>query len=259
VPGDALVAACGRLDLSAAIETIAGFMTPEARQAAKAAVGRDIAPAFGKQAMPAVIDAIGPDWGLWLTPPASAEAPLPELVAAVRIRHSDDPRHEVTKAVSGALNLAASAMRFMYNAGHADQLTLEAETRDGVEVRHFAGDKAFPPGVRPAFGLKGGYLVITSSPEAVFRFAPPPLPAVGAAPAETPMLRVSAPAVRAYLARHEGPLSKLLAELGGKPAAEARQFLQFVAGNLAPFDRLEVTSNAPKDVLTVRVRLHFTK
>ena len=58
-----------------------------------------------------------------------------------------------------------------------------------MTVKVFSQDKLFGPGVRPAFALKDGFLLVASSPEAIARFGAHDLPAVSKT--ETPLLRLS--------------------------------------------------------------------
>ena len=77
----------------------------------------------------------------------------------------------------GRLLIAVALLLFVKTqtkAGEKDYLQRgEEKLNDKVEIKYLANDKAYPPGLQPAFALKGGYLVLASSPEAIRRFTPP--------------------------------------------------------------------------------------
>ena len=55
---------------------------------------------------------------------------------------------------------------------------LKSVMQGKVEVKYFTNDKLFPPGFQPACALKDGFLILTTSPDAVLAFR------AGAAPGE---------------------------------------------------------------------------
>ena len=68
------------------------------------------------------------------------------------------------------LHLFATLAVLDHNLKNKDVTALKKEMQDGVEVHYFVNDQRFPPGFRPAFAAKDGYLLLASSPEAVRRF-----------------------------------------------------------------------------------------
>src|SRR5207253_5587155 len=132
---------------------------------------------------------LGPEWAVWLTPPAKGTW-VPEWTAAVRVEDG-----ETARVVAQAVDAAAQLVRVDHNRKHADPIDLGEETRDGVTVK-FLTSKAFPSGFRPAFAVRDGYLVVSGSPDGVRRFKPK------SSGADAPVLRLSAARLREYLGQH---------------------------------------------------------
>lgn len=249
VPDDAIFATCGRVELPKLIGAVGAFLSADARKEMTDRIAKSLGPVFGKDRLPAVLNGVGPDFGVWVTPPAgAAKTWVPGVTAAVKVR-ADAAKFDLPKAVLQACELAAQFVRVTYNTGHDDQIELAEETRGGVTVKHLANDAAFPPGFRPAFGFRGDYLVVATTPDLVFRFAPPK----GAFTGAPPVLRLSATAARAYLLAHGGGLAKYLG--GEKPAKD----LADLAAVLELFDRVEVRATAGGGTLGLSVVVDFAK
>jgi hypothetical protein len=257
VPDDALVAVAGRVDGLALARVVEEFLTPEARQAVRAGLEASIVPALGRELWPDVAASLGPDWGAWAVAPSASEGPIPRLTAALRIRPG--PKAEaVSRAILNALHTLSLLFRLDYNAKHADQVTLEEMRADGVEVKYLVNDKGFPPGVRPAYAVKGGYLVVSGSPDAIRAVAPPAAAAEVAG--EVPYLRISFRHWRAYLKTHRDAIAMMVAGKGGqKPEAVADQIDKVVSG-LEGVDRLEMAhEQVSEDAVHLRLRVRLEK
>jgi hypothetical protein len=249
VPSDAAVAVCGRADVPKLLKAVGAFLPEAARRDVVDHVARTIGPVFGKDKLPAVLRGIGPDFAAWATlPHAGAKTWVPEVTAVVKLRKDPDTGTDVPKAVAQAVELGAQLARVSYNQSHDDQIELSEETRDGVTVKFLASDKFFPPGVRPAFALRGDYLVLASSPDLVFRFAPP----APGTKADAPLVRVSASRIRAYVLAHA---DKAAGFLGREPAKDLAQ----LAAVLEVFDRFDLRTTATGGIWRFTANFDFAK
>jgi hypothetical protein len=238
IPADALVAVAGRFDVDRLSSVVQSFLSEDGKNGLKA-TSDGIAPVIGKDTLPKVAKGVGPDWGLWLTAPGNGEKPpMPVATFALRVRPAGSTDDTVGDAIVSGLDFAAQLLRVEYNKNHDDQFTLATEKHDGGSVKVLTNAAALPPGVRPAYGLRGDFLVIASNPEAVKRFTPPAKDAMGSA---APLMRVSAVKLREYLATHRTRLSELVGKwTGEKPADIEKGFADF-ATVLELFDTMELT------------------
>src|SRR5205085_21794 len=92
----------------------------------------------------------------------------------------------ILKGVQIAAGLAVAD----YNLKNPDDpIRVDAIQQGKITIKVLTHPKLFPPGFRPAFAIKDGFLLIASSPEAITRFAPrDPSPA---AKGEATLLRLS--------------------------------------------------------------------
>jgi len=124
-------------------------------------------------------------------------------------------------------------------------------------IRFLANDKAFPPGFRPSFALKGGYLLLATSPDAIKAFRPPtdsPKPG-----GDVPFARFSGTSARAYLLAHREPLAKFLSDAGAGPEKEVLTHLDQFAAVLELLDRAEVLSRGDGTTTRLLVRVRLAK
>jgi hypothetical protein len=248
-PPDALFAVAGRIDPVALLEALGDFQTKEARDALNEALERTLGAPVGKDFVREVLPALGPDWGLCLVAPSGTDkGPLPHGLLAVRLRPDKGADEAVLSAVDFYARLAAMNFR---NPGKA--VALRSLRQDRTEVKYLAGEGAFPPGVQPAYALKDGYLVFASSPEAVSHFG---AASAGKPSGEVPLLRLSAKALREYLAERRDALVPLAAEKNGLSKEEAGRRLDGLVAGLRLLDRVEVSqsSEAGRLSLTLRVQ-----
>lgn len=242
-PEDALFAAAGRVDVAALYEVLALFLTREARRQFEDELDRALGAALGKDVIKELLPALGPDWGVCVAaPPAGGKAWAPRLVAAVKVARgpSDDP---VDEAVLGGVTAAAQLLVLTHNKKPSNRpIRLRSEMQGSVKVRYLDGEGALPPGLRPAFALKAGFLVVAGDPAQVRSFE------LGQAPAGdgVPLLRVSYKAWRAYLKERREPLAAALAKAHGLSAAEAARRLDALRGGLELIDRAELRQSASR-------------
>ena len=248
IPVDALVAATGRLSVPKMLDAIGSFLPPAEREKLLAGLTDGLGPLVGRDRLPGVLAGLGPDWAVWLAAPTT-DSWVPEWTAAVRVADGDTAR-----AVGQAVDAAAQLIRVDHNRKHADPIDLGEETRDGLTVK-FLTSKAFPPGLRPAYAVRDGYLVLAGSPDAVRRFKLPS----PAGSADVPVLRVSAARVRDYLGRHKRAVAEAVAKGSNRPVADVEKELGDLAAALEAFDRIEVTQSAADGTVRVAVRVEFVK
>ena len=255
IPDDALLAVAGRQKVSELVEWLGGFLPEDGRRAVRGAVGQTLGPVIGRERLPLVLDALGPDWGLWVEPPRADAGVLPVPVFALEVQSAGPRGAEAAKALAGAVDYAFQTARVMHNAAHPDQLDLNEEKDGDAAIKSLAGDKVFPPGVRPAFALKEGFLLLASDPAAIRRFRRP------AAEGSTDVLlaRSSLTSVRAYLEAKATSLTKFLADRSATPPAEVARQLREVAEALELFDRIDVLARPRGRTVHLAVRLKMAK
>ena len=257
IPDNALFAIAGRFKASDLIETIGSLAPGDGSNPIKAAAEQLLGPVFGKDKLPHVLDALGPHWALWAEAPPANGGFLPVLVAAVQIDNSGPKGKEAAREIARAVGFGFNAARVAYNAGHADQIEL-VETEDGdVVITSLVNEKAFPPGFRPSYAFKAGYLVVSTSPDAIQRFQEPK--ANPAARSEATLARFSGTAAREYLQTHRERLAKFLASAGrGEEKDLAKQFEQALAV-LELVDRMEVFTRGGDTGIRIGAKFTFAK
>ena len=114
------------------------------------------------------------------------------------------------------------------------------EEKDGDTVIKSLSGQAFPAGVRPCFALKDGYLVLSTSPDAIKAFKAPtgePKPGVACRWA-----RFNATAARDYLTTQRPGTAKLLsaAWCGRREDARAWSNSPCLAAVLEPVEKVEL-------------------
>ncbi|MCI0461378.1 MAG: DUF3352 domain-containing protein [Gemmataceae bacterium] len=249
-PKDSIFTAAARVDVPALFEAIGEFLTPEARKAIaddlQNKLGLPLNHALTKQILPT----LGPDCGLCVLPPEGKQD-RPQVLVALRVRPGSGPV-PADRSLMQMLQLFAGLAVFEHNLKNKEPMHLKKETQEGVEVHYFSGKK-FPPGVRPAFALKGGYLLLASSPEAVRRFAAEagPLPDGPSAP----LVRLSLQRLSRVLADRREPLLDFLMARTGLPREQAAERLEGFLSLLGLFDRVEVTQRTEGGRIDWVVRL----
>jgi hypothetical protein len=251
-PKDALFIAAGRLPLQPIADAGGEFLTSDGRKEVQEALARSVGAFLGRDVLSAVLQNVGPDWGVCLAPPTSGDKSwLPTLTAVLRLRAGGTI--PVEQRVLDALDLLARLSVVTYNTHRPDQIRYRMVAQDGVDVRVLENDQGFPPGLQPAFAWKDGFLVLASSPEAVRRFRAPkgdPPPS-----AEVPLVRIALSGWTNYLRNYREPLATFLADAHGLPPGEVQKRLSHLLGTLELFDILEVTQRTGAGQAAVSVRL----
>jgi hypothetical protein len=252
IPDDTLIAIAGRFRAAELIETLGSLVPDKGKNALKAAVEQHIGPIVGKDKLPLVLAALGPDWALWAMAP-NGTGYLPTAIAAVEVSGNG----EAGRVLLDALDYGFRTARVSYNSGHPDQIEVQ-ETRDGdVIIRSLVNDKGFPTGFRPSFALKGGYLLIATSPDAIKAFRAPtdkPRPS-----GDVTLVRYSAAATRSYLLANRTRLAKFLSDTGNGDEKELLKQLDQIIGILEPLDRVELITSGETDGIRLAVRVKFVK
>src|SRR5207247_529983 len=139
-----------------------------------------------------------------------------------------------------------------------DRLSFRVETQGKVEVKSFANEAGFPPGLQPAFALQDGYLVLASSPETIRRFANASLgKAVAPGAGEVPLLLVSVKEFRRFLKHRREAVVVFVADRNQISKEEVSNRLDKLLGSLEFVDRLELLqrSGGPgQATLTLRLK-----
>ncbi|MCI0701783.1 MAG: hypothetical protein L0241_11925 [Planctomycetia bacterium] len=256
IPDNAMLAVAGRVKANDLIDFLASVVpTEKDKPGVRETIEQTLGPIVGKDKLPLVLDALGPDWGIWITAPEKG-ATVPVLVGAVRVQGEGQKGEDAAKALVGAIDYGFQTARIAYNATHKDQIELREEKDGDVVIKWLSGE-AFPPGFRPCFALKNGYLLVSTSPEAIKSFrAPAAEPKAGG---EVPLVRFNAVATRDYLTTHAPKLAKLLAGVG---AGEEKTLLEQIGGLAAilePVDKVELLTSGNATGLKVMLRVKIVK
>ena len=238
IPDDALFALAGRLDLPRVLSLGKTFLSELGSKGLQDSIDKQIAPAVGKDAFPDLLKSIGPDWGVWLTPPGKAsKGTLPDLTVALRVRAADSKDNAVGDAVKLGLSFAFQMFRVEYNRTHDDQFALREIRDDGGPIQHLENAKLLPAGVRPAFAQRGDFFLLASSPDSIQRFAPKK-----EAPKadDAPFLRIGLKPLEQYLRTHGEDVAKAFAGLTGKSIADVLKEFRELQQIIELFDNLEV-------------------
>lgn len=257
IPDDALFAVAGRFEWDKFAAAVQSFLSDDARAGLKKVSDDVLAPVVGKDTLPTVKSGVGPDWGVWFTPPAKGDAsPLPAVTFALRVRPAGGKDDTVGQAIVSGLDFAVQLFRVEYNKTHADQFKLdEDKTADG-SIKYLKNDTALPAGVRPAYGLRGDYFVLASSVEAVKRFTPP---GADAAVKDAPLLRLNARSLAGYLTNHGSELADAVAVWTGEKSDTLKADLTDYATFLEVFDALELHHAGDGNRMTLSVRAKMTR
>lgn len=252
IPENALAAVAGRFQALELVNGLTAIAPANAPNSPRAALETLLGPVFGKDRLPQVLAALGPQWAAWIEPPGK-DAFLPTGVAAVQVDVSSPQGKAAAKDITRALGFGFNAARVAYNASHADQIDV-IETDDGTTS--LVNDKGFPAGFRPSFALKDGFILVATSPEPIRRFA---LPKTDSATGEATVLRVSGRGIRDYLQAHGEQLARFLAAAGHGPEDQFRTQFSPVASVLELIDRVDLVTRGDASGLRVTARLRLAK
>jgi hypothetical protein len=139
----------------------------------------------------------------------------------------------VDEAMLEAVHWWARAAVVGHNKLHPDALArIRPRVVDKTRVRVVEGLAA---GVLPTYGLRAGFLLVTTHPDEVGRFNP------GKPAGKTvPILRLSLTAYRDYLKTYREPLAELLAARDGTKKDDVLAHLDAVREVVGLFTRLDI-------------------
>lgn len=252
VPNDALFAIAGRMKASELLDAMGALTAAAGKPGFRDGFNAALGPIVGKDKLPKVLDALGPDFGAWVQPPAKGSS-VPVLVAAVRVK---DGATAEAKAALAALEFGFQSARVAYNAKHEDQMELTEEKDGEVVIRGLSGGP-LPAGARPCFALKGGYLLVASAPDAIRAFRAPAAEPKPGGP--VPVARFGATATRDYLTAHASTLAKFLSATGAGDAKALAEQLAALATVLEPFEKVELLAHGGTNGLRLALRATTTK
>lgn len=252
VPNDALFAVAGRMKASELLDALGSLTAAAGKPGFRDGFNAALGPIVGKDKLPKVLDALGPDFGAWVQPPVKGTS-VPVLVTAIRVK---DGATAEAKSALAALEFGFQSARVAYNAKHADQMELDDEKDGDVTIRVLSGGP-LPAGAKPCFALKGGYLLVASAPDAIRAFRAPAAEPKAGGP--VPVARFGATATRGYLTAHAGALAKFLSATGaGDEKALAEQLAAFAAV-LEPFEKVELLAHGDANGLRLALRATTAK
>ena len=103
--------------------------------------------------------------------PAAEGQPLPQALIALAVKPL--PKEApVDQGLYRAIQFFAGLALFDYNRKNTPPIRVSTVQQGAVEVKHLSHEHLFPAGFQPALALKGGYLLLATSPEAIARFQP---------------------------------------------------------------------------------------
>ena len=256
-PAHAMLAVSGRADFAAVVEVLGGFLPDDARQAVIKAIDGSVGAIFGREFAKEILPHLGPDWGLCVVAPPGGDW-FPHVLAALRVQTGRDG-DDADRKLLNAVNALTALLAFHSNGGKPGPSQQKLVVQDKVEVRYLVNDAKFPPGFRPAFALKAGYLVIGNSPDALRRFPSDALGGNGRTAGESPFLRLSFREVHRYLSDKRQPISAFAAAKHRISQEEAGRRLDGLLTALALFDSLEISKRADPERLIVSLRLRMAQ
>jgi hypothetical protein len=177
LPKDSILAAAGRADLGALLETFDLWFPDQADEGLTGLLERALGLPLTGDLLKEMTPHVGPDWGLSMAAPAKA-GERPQVLFALRLR-PDGP--DLVESLRARIEKHLRSYR--------DQTTLTKVVQDGIDIYCVDRDAANAKGLRPAFARKAGYLLIASSPEALVRFGTVAAPA--AIPYHSPVMKLS--------------------------------------------------------------------
>ncbi len=257
VPQSAILSVLGRVKTDSFLALADTLTPPAVTPRPREQIEHDLGPIVGKDKLPAVLEAMGPDWGFWAVPPENGAGWAPDWTLAIKVGPGKKDQPDPGKSLLSAADAAAQFIRLNYNQVHNDQIELREEVKDGLIVKSLANPAKFPAGFSPAYSLKSGYFVLASSPNVVGKFQAPseaPVPTDADA-----IVRISAARLRAYLSQHKEPVAAFLAESQGKPLAGVRAELDQFLALLEPFDAADVLLSGKDGVTRLTLRLKTVK
>jgi hypothetical protein len=252
-PPNALVAMAGRIDAVAFAEFLGEFLPAEARRAMSAQVNQALEASLGLNLTQDILPNIGPDLGLCVTTPEDNKTLIPHMIGALRVQPGSK-KEKVDKALFNGLKSLAFMGVLAYNAGtKSSPLKLSTAMQDEVEVKYLENDKLFPAGLKPAFALKEGYLLLASTPEAIRTFGKSRETEKHSQ--DVPLLRASLKSWSTFLKNRREALIAYLTGKDGLDEETATRQVDSLVWGLSLFDRLELSQRTGAGMVTWTLRV----
>lgn len=240
-PAGAMLTANVRVSVPKLIRLGKSFLAADAREQFDAWLEGGVGPAVGRDRLPKLLAALGPNASFAALPPPDG-AWVPAWRLAVDLSETDG---EARAAARDGLGVLSQFLRYDYNTKHKDQLSIRAA--GGVVT---ATAEGLPAGVAPSYAVGGDRVVVASRPELV---------AAGQSGGERPLMRADAAAVRSYLRGQRERLAAWLAATNGKPVDESARELDAVIAALESLRGLELRSESRPGVARVTLSVAFAE
>jgi hypothetical protein len=249
LPDDALFAFAGKLDFAETARTLSDLVAEKDSKEAKDAIQRQLGSMLGLDIFKEILPGIGPDLGLAVFAAKEPQSPPQALFALRMERTKGEPA--VDQALVKSLQVFVGFTLFDWNRKAKTPIRLRTKKQDGAEIHYLSHDKQFPQGFQPSFGLKDGYLILATAPEAFARFG-----ATKTTPSEeAPVARFSPALVAELLKYHKDTAVNALVERQGMTQQAAREKVDALQATLALFDRVTISQSLQQGQLVWTLRV----
>jgi hypothetical protein len=254
-PDNALLGIAGRVDVPAFVAMLGEFLADDTKKSVQSMLASTVEAILGKDTVRGLLPGLGPDWGVCVAaPPAGAKGWVPHIIGAVHVVRGSGGV-SIALTLDNALRALATLAVFHHNHGQPGPLRLNSTLQDEIEVHYLANEEQFPPGVQPAFAIKGNYLLVGSSPEAIGRFhaAPPdgsPPPTAGVR-----LLQLSLSGWYQYLKERRGAIIEYATARNQISQEEANRRLDHLLVVLRLFERIELNQSSSPGLTTLTLRV----
>ena len=237
---------------------IGEFLTADERRLLHSGLNLSLGSALDKDFVKEILPYLGPDWGLCVTASVGREMIwVPTCVFALKVAPSDSAA-PADQAIYSLVNFLAVGTVFAHNSRYPNQpMKLKTTGKDKGEVKYLESSR-LPLGLRPAFGLAGGYLLVGSSPASLERFAKPATAPIKAPNGDLPLIRVSLREIRTYLKTNKELMVNFFVDQGADRAASQQRIDEFYS-SLQLFDRVELRQRVEPRQVTFSVILRPTQ
>jgi hypothetical protein len=231
-PKDAVVTIAGRLD-NGMLNMLADFTPPTLREDMSMGLSNGVRSVLRLDLFKDVTPNVGPDWGISVAAAPNA-GDFPHILAALAVRPGDKNVDQALVKGIEFFSTVAALKSADFNLSSVDQ--------GKVKVHVLSNDKVFPPGLRPAYALKDGFLVLGSCPEAILRFGNSDV--APAAAKEALFFRLSMTELTKVVKQYKNQIAAFVALKSQVSHAQATAALDDVLKFLAPFDQLTLSHRA---------------
>jgi hypothetical protein len=234
MPEQTLFAMGNRVDMASLYAMLGEFTPADLRDSSEKELERTVGALIGRGVVKEVLPALGPDWGLYaLAAPSDSRELFPRLLFAMRLETS--AIEGIDEALLDAVHAWTQLAILAHNKLHPDQ---PARSRvriiDKVRVRVVEG---LPYHLLPAYGLREGFLVVTSHADEIARFKA----SKRTTPRAVPLLRLSFGGWREHLTLRRDAWIDLLMRRDNLNRETATQRLDDLLAGLKLLERLELT------------------